>query len=149
MRIFASNCLPQASTKQTINVRQSNLPEKRVMPCSSLVVLTLAGQPRGSSSTAIQMDKASVDHVLVQQHIPIHRFCRVCEHPGQIQVAKPDPCIPTAHLFGKKQKTAAQERAQPNRTQEPSLVQGMEKASNVFGCSYSRTSEEQGIRELD
>lgn len=128
MRIFASNCLPQASTKQAINVRQSNLPEKRVMPCSSLVVLTLAGQPRGSSSTAIQMDKASVDHVLVQQHIPIHRFCRVCEHPGQIQVAKPDPCIPTAHLFGKKQKLQHKKEHSPTAPRSPAWCRGWKKA---------------------
>lgn len=50
------------------------------------------------------MDKDSVDHVLVQQHVQIHGFCRVCEHLGQIQDAKPDPCIPKAHLFGKEQK---------------------------------------------
>lgn len=101
---FASNLLAQASTKQTINVRQPDIPEKRVMSCTSLVALTLAGHPRGSSSTTIQMDKASEYHVLVQQHIQMHRFCRVCEHPGQIQGAKPDPYIPRAHFFGKEEK---------------------------------------------
>lgn len=50
---FASNLLAQASTKQTINVRQPDIPEKRVMSCTSLVALTLAGHPRGSSSTTI------------------------------------------------------------------------------------------------
>lgn len=148
MRIFASNCLPQASTKQTINVRQPNIPEKRVMPCSSLVVLTLAGHPRGSSSTTIQMDKASVDHALAQEHVQIHRFCRVCEHSGQIQAAKLDPCS-TRAPFWQRAKTAAQEKAQPSLSWEPSLVKGDEKGSNVLGCSYRRTSEEQRIKYLE
>lgn len=77
---------------------QPNTPEKRVLSSSSLVVLKLAPHPSCSSSTASQMDKAIVDQALVQQDVQIDWSCTgVCEHAGQTQAAKPDPCIPTVH----------------------------------------------------
>lgn len=104
MKSFASNSLPQARTKQVMNGRQPNLAEKRVMLSSSLVVLRLARYPRGSSSTASQMDKAIVDHVLVQQHVQIHRSRTECVNaPDRLRLLSLIPVCPLLTLFCKEQ----------------------------------------------
>lgn len=104
MKTSASNSLPQARTKQVINGRQPNLSEKRAMLSSSLVVLRLARHPRGSSSTASQMDKAIVDHVLVQQHVQIHRSRTECVNtPDRPRLLSLISVCPLLALFCKEQ----------------------------------------------
>lgn len=145
MTAFASNCLPQARTKQIINVRQPNLPEKRVMPSPSLVALRFARHARGSSSAARQVDQAIVDPALVQQHTRVHRSCTgECEHAGQTQLLSPIPVSPPLTLFCKGPQLQYNCVAQPRAR----LGKGEQNGSNVLGCGYSRTSQGQGIRYL-
>lgn len=94
------------------------------------------------------MDRATVDHALVQQHVQIHRSCTgACERAGQTQAAEPDPCIPTAHPLLQRVTTAVQETAQLN--QEPGLVKGRKTAlmSSAVVTAESLKDREYSIQE--
>lgn len=91
------------------------------MPCSSLIVLTLAEHPRGSSS---QQSIWTKPVWIMLWYKSTFRFTGFAECVN-IQVRS---LYPQSSPFWQRAKTAAQERAQPSLSWEPRLVKGMKMA---------------------